>query len=368
MYVADGANISRYNLTSWALDTWSVSLTFGNVAQMAVSGDYMYVVTGDRDQSYVYRVTLDNTSEQIEWCDCMSYLTGVAISGNYVYAASADSSNGETKVFHKIDIETATMSNITTDELNIPTYGITIDEDGKYLYASNRVGVSRLVLLDHAFDPYWWNDNTMPYTNSVAVWGEYAYVTAYGTEQVYSAFKPLHTKRLLLSNPYENDKFDQINNVLCVNVYNKFLYVSTPDSIVHFQIAQPIDTLVYSNAKLSASMTETAMGNRGMAPLFRQGRKKPVGVVEVTSRTTPSKFLRQTVYTTHLECNITLFETHSAVSSRFVYATVGTNAIPRAITSVTDVASGIYSTAKVTMTPKGRMMEVKIEHPTKARL
>jgi hypothetical protein len=366
MYVANGENISRYNATSWALDTWSASLTYGNVVQMAISGGYMYVVTGDRDQSHVFRITLDNPSEQIEWCDCMwPYLTGVAISGNYVYVASADgsNSNGETKVFYKIDIETATMSPITTGAFNVPTFGITIDEDGKYLYASNNTGLSRLNLLDNGFEPFWWYDSTMPYTNSVAVWGEYAYVNALGSEQVYSAFKPMHTKRILLSNPYNIDNLDQLNDVLSLTVYNKLLYESTMNSIVQFHIAQPPSTVFYSNAKLTASMTETAMGNRGMASLFRQGQKKPVGVIEVITRSTPARFRRQTVHTTHLGCTITLFETHSVVSSRFVYASVGTNAIPGAITSVADVTSGIYSTAKVTMTPKGRLMEVKLEHP-----
>jgi hypothetical protein len=372
MYVSSANNIRRYIASSWTLDTtWSASIGNEFVLQMAISGNYMYLVMGfTYSTGYpgpIYRITLSNPSEVIEWVNCgeTAALSGLAISGNYVYVATNDMVivNGRGyKRFIKIDIVTKDKTMIDIIDYNVSTGGIAIDEAGRYLYAGVFTGIARLDLDDNTFNLEWYYDEATPKTQSLAVYGDYVYATlAFDGYNTYNT--PYNTKQIPITSPTKSVWFDQYRDVLWLCVYNKFLYELTTDSIVELQIAQPTDTLVYSHAKLTATSTETALGMRGTAPLFRNGRRKPVGVIELVARTTPARHKKRQVYTSHLECTITFFDHMSVVAAHFVYATVGSNKITEAITSIADVASGVYSTAKVTMTPKGAMMEVKVEHP-----
>jgi hypothetical protein len=218
-------------------------------------------------------------------------------------------------------------------------------------------GVARLNLADNEFVTDWYYDPSMPKTQSVAVYGDYVYATAFGKTNTY--IKPMNILQIKVDDPSVTAIVDT-NNVMGMGLYDGFLYDSTAESISQFVIPQPPETLVYSRATLSASSTETAMGKRGTAPLFQQGRKRPVGVIEVITRTTPADHKRRTVYTSHLDCTITFFDHLSVVAAHFVYASVGSDAMGGVITSMSDAASGRHRTAKVTMTPKGKLMEVKV--------
>lgn len=224
--------------------------------------------------------------------------------------------------------------------------------NGYYLYAAINTGVARLSLVDNTFTQGWLN-NTLK-TISVTAYGDYLYASVINGTNIY------HIMQIPVDDPTSYSWFDTtVSNLYYLYANSGYLYAPLILSTVRFVLPQLSDTLVYSQAELTASSTDTAMGKRGTALLRRPGKRKPVAIIEMFTRTSMTRHGRRGYYTTHLNSTITFFNHISAISCHHVYVTVGNaNMSKVASCNVTDT-NGLYDGAKVTITPNGRMRHVK---------
>jgi len=347
MYVATSTKIVRISTSNWSLTNWEAAVS--KVMQMAIYGDYMYAVTGELN---IVRITLKTGDVYSAWfqSNIGGEMCGIAISSDGVLYAPLNTSTSGHKYIYTCDLTATNLIIVkldsTVDGL-VDTYGVDLDDGGAYLYVTTGTGIARLDTSTNTFQSDWLTVQSIASSPSVVAYGDYLYVSCLDNSQV-------ETKKILIAQPYMTDWVNTKYSVVYITVYGGYLYELTPNSIVQINIAQASVTLVYSQAALTASSKPTAQGKRGTALLRRPGKRRPVGFVEMVTRTSTVNVKRRAFSTTQADCTITFFDHPSAIKCPFVYTKSG------AVSGRAIAASGVYDSANVTMTPNGDRMEITV--------
>jgi hypothetical protein len=342
--------INRINVDDPSTSTLWLNTGENCVMQMAVTNDYLYILAYNIVQggSSILKISFDDTNDpptvDTWYTNSESALMGIAVSDTYVYVSSLRS-------IMTLDINTAALVNT----VSVSSYSKVLSQlaiNGDYLYAGLNSGVARLGIgEDTTFTQGWWN---VPYsTKSVTAYGDYIYAACKGANDTYYTIK-----QIPIADPGSYSTFDDtINGIYSIYTNGGDVYAPLP-SVTYMFAPVVTETLVYSPNDLTSS-DEKDTDKRGIAPLRRPGQRKPVGMIELTTRTIIGRHRRRTIYTSHNEFNITVFDKMSAISGRFMYVN-RTGTLLEEVKCSALSGTGQYATANVSIKPKGNMREITV--------
>jgi hypothetical protein len=349
MYVASNYYINKFNLTTLINDPRWVSIDSDYIS-MAVYDDYIYRT--NYNKIYKININLPIVTNDVWFSvDEGSQLAYMCNDGDYMYIINETSSKTEVL---QVNIPTAQIVNTFSFG---STFIASICKYGNYVYVtSEEKYISRIDLTDNSVDTEWF---TLPLLDGVtknpggyglAAYGDYVYTTV-------QANGSSNSPSVIIQIPIDATTYTVLSssdlNFYYLSIYKGALYGNFPSGTYAFALTE---TLVYSQKDLNASSIDTAMGKRGTALLRPQGKKRPIGLIEMITRTTKVRHRKRIFQTTHYDCTMTFFDRLSAIKCCFVNvdgATLRGDAI---------ATSGPYTSAKLTIKPKGNTREVTVSH------